>query len=297
MAQRQLHGESAVAVLTALFALCCAFLFAAPSARAMDSLDDRSLSGVTGRDGVNFNLHGFALSGTASLTYTAPNGHSLQLSSFAISRSDDIDQLFTDPYSLQVRQRAGGADLIDIAFPLNTAGLARWQFAADVFTTADGQTIQGGALVLQDLAFYGGGLQISTPAQANTEGVAFGLGLNLQLGALALRPQGRNSAAGEMRLSGLKLAGVREDGSWSGQPWALADVRQQPGLLHAITDAKGPALQLLVDWPTAGATAPLAGLSIDNVRFGSDASAVDLGGARIGSMQIQFFDVRLRPSN
>ena len=268
---------------------------------AMDALDDRALSAVQGRDGLYFNLVNFSLSGPLTLTYTSPAGATLALSNLAISRSDDLDRTFTDPYSLTVQSRAGAADVIELSLPLNAAGLQRWQFAADMSVTASGLTMNNGALMLQDLALYGGGLQLSTPGSTGLAadapaGLAFGLKLRADLGALVLRPRGRDDASDELRIAGLRLGAVTADGSFTQQPWALADVSTQPGLLRALVDDKGPAIQIAVDWSSSAAGAPLGGLSIDSVRF-ANASGVtaDLGSSRIATMQLQYLDMRLRP--
>jgi hypothetical protein len=270
------------------------------AATAMAALDDGALAQVSGRDGLNFNLRDFSLAGPAVLTYTAPNGSTLAWSQLQLSRTDDIDQLFTDPYSLSVRNRAGaGPDVVELAFPANAAGLARWQFATDVaVSTPDGGTVNAGAWQLQDLAMRGGGLQISTPTAAADSGVAWGAALRADVGALLLRPRGRDNGTEELRWSGLHLGAVHADGSFTGGAWALADVDTQPGLFRAITDDKGPALQLQVGWSSAGAGAPLGGLVVDNIRFSSDVSGpLDLGASRIGSLQIQYMDMRLRPGH
>ncbi len=275
-------------------------LVLAPPALALQPLDDGALSRVAGGDGFNFNLQDFSLSGKLSFTYTSPAGASLKFGDLAISRSDDPDHSFDDPYSLWIERRGGGlADMVVLSQPLNTAGLQRWQFAGDLSVNASDLTHDLGALVLQDLAFYGGGLQLSTPTQADVStGIGFGLSLRAELGALVLRPLGRVNASEELRLSGLRLGAVDANGQFTHQPWALADVTTQPGLLRAITDEKGPALQLLVDWNTTADGAPRAGLAIDNIRFTSPVTGVtDLGSSRIGSMQINFVDIRLRPGS
>lgn len=265
---------------------------------AMNTLDDGALAQVSGRDGLNFNLRDFSLSGPVALTYTAPNGSTLALSQLQLSRTDDLDHLFTDPYSLSVRNRNdGGPDVIELAFPANAAGLARWQFAADVaVATPAGGGVNTGAWQVQDLALQGGGLQISTPTTAADSGVVWGAALRADVGAVIWRPRGRDNGAEELRLSGLRLGAVNADGSFTGSTWALADVTTQPGIFRALTDDKGPALQLQVGWSTAAGGAPLAGLVIDNIRFSSDVSgSLDLGASRIGSLQVQYLDLRLRP--
>lgn len=275
--------------------LLAALSLAGPS-HAWQDLDDRALSAVSGRDGLNFNLQGFSLSGDLSLVYRAPGGQTLTLSSWAISRSDDPDHLYDDPYSLSVQQRpGGGADVIALDFPANAAGRVRWQAVADLAVQADGLTVQGGALQLQDLALMGGGLRVSTPDTPGVEGIALGLSLRAELGALVLRPRGRDVAAEELRLSGLRVAAAAADGTLQASPWVLADVARQPLLMRAMQDAKGPALQFLLDWHRDG-EAPLGGLAIDSLRFVSDTGAsLDLGSSRIGTMQLQYLDLRLRP--
>lgn len=279
-------------------ALLLGLLLPGAEAQAWQGLDDRALAGVSGRGGVAFNLQGFSLSGALSLVYTAPGGQVLTLSHWALSRSDDADHLYDDPYSLSVQQRpGGGADVIALDFPLNTAGRARWQAVADLSVEANGLRIDGGAVQLQDLVLKGGGLRISTPDTPGVDGIALGASLRAELGALVLRPRGREVAAEELRVAGLSLGAAQADGTRQASPWVIADVARQPLLLRALHDEKGAALQLLLDWHRDG-NAPLGGLAIDSLRFVSDVgTSVDLGSSHIGTMQLQFLDLRLRPGS
>jgi hypothetical protein len=267
------------------------------AAAAWESLDDRALAFVSGRGGVQFNLQGFALEGALGLTYATPSGDRLSLSNWSLSRSDDPDHLFDDPYSLFIESRGGhGADVIHFSLPQNAAGLQRWQFTSDLAVAAGGTAHDLGALLVQDLALYGGELTLSMPALADGgSGLAFGLSLRAELGGLTLRTRGRDDASDEMRLTGLRLGAVDATGHFTGQPWSLAHVTTQPGLFRALVDAKGPALQLMVDWSNSAAGAALGGLAIDNLRFSNDVAGVtDLGSSHIGSMQLNFVDIRLR---
>lgn len=128
--------------LMALSMLCLLSMHRAHGAE-MQTLEDEALSQVTGRDGLAFNLRGFELSGPLTLTYADPNtGSSLWLGNLYLSRSDDVDATFTDPY--RIYGRPGMADVIE----LSNHGLQKWQFAADFgIKGRDGSTFNGGTLI------------------------------------------------------------------------------------------------------------------------------------------------------
>lgn len=271
-------------------------------AAAMEALSERDLAAVQGQDGIYFNLQNFSLSGQLSLTYRSPDGSTLKLGDLALSRSDDPDHLLDDPYALWVQRRGNGlADVVHLDLPQNAAGLQRWQAAADLSVTPAGGSTQAlGALVLQDLALYGGGVQMSTePGSGSGSGVLLGVALRADLGALSWRARGRADGSEALTLSGIHLGAVDDSGNFTQQPWALADVTSQPAVLQVIGDGQGgQVLQLKVDWSTAEAGAAKAGLLIDNVRFDSSVNgAMDLGSSRINSFQINYLDMRLRPGN
>ncbi|MCO5978131.1 hypothetical protein [Ideonella oryzae] len=271
-------------------------------ALAMEALSERDLAAVQGRDGFYFNLQNFSLSGQLSLTYRSPDGSTLKLGDLALSRSDDPDHLLDDPYALWIQRRGNGlADVLHLDLPQNAAGLQRWQAAADLSVTpAGGNTQALGALVVQDLALYGGGVQMSTePGSGSGSGVLLGVALRADLGALSWRARGRDDGSEALTLSGIHLGAVDDNGNFTQQPWALADVTSQPAVLQVIGDGQGgQVLQLKVDWSSAEAGAAKAGLLIDNVRFDSNVNgAMDLGSSRISSFQINYLDMRLRPGN
>jgi hypothetical protein len=299
--ERRFFSPRAIAAIGAscMLALCCAH------AHAMQPLSDAALSSVQARDGLSFDLSGFSMVGDARITYYAPgaSGASAYIGNISLSRSDDTTNPFGDPYRMDVVRGATGlADVINLAFPVNANGLARWQAAFDWGVNADGIAFDGGSIVARDAVFSGGGMQWSTPR--NGDGIAFGVALRMDIGNLLLRPRGRDDVtladpAGvkeQLNISGIHLGAADSSGNLLASPWRIADVAGQPGVINAVTDADGKArFHIGIDWPDANG-APLGGLKIDNITFRSDVTGtLDLGSSRIGSMQIQYLDIKVRP--
>lgn len=259
-------------------------------AAAMEPMSDSALSAVRGRDGVSFDLNGFAMSGDARVSYTTPSGSVLYVEKFAASRSDSA-QPFSDPFRLDILPGASGlADYINIAFPVNANGEQRWQMAYDWGITADGVTREQSSVVVKDLVLSGGGLQFTTP-QVN-EGIAFGAALKLDIGSVSFRPRGRDDASEAMILSGIHIGGT------DGGAWTIANVASQPAVINALADESGPRLHIGIDWPDARYGSGQAGagsIVVDNISFVSAGQpTVDLGSSRIGSVQIQYLDIKFR---
>jgi hypothetical protein len=281
-------------------AILMAVLLFAGTAHALTQISDDELARVQGRDGFAFNLRGFALAGPLTLRLGAADGSGLSLSNFALSRSDDLAATFSDPYQLSlIKGPAGMPDRVVLSEPLNLNGALSWQFAADLSLIDKNNSVapnfNAGALLLQDLRSYGGTLSLAPSADPNEQGIAFGLGLRLDVGALLLRPRGRADTAEQFSLSGIHLAAATADGQLGNSLWRIADLDRQPLLLNAIsTPESGGYLHLNLAWPTQG-QAPTGSLLIDNIAFKSDLGpSLDLGSSRIGSMQIQYLDVRLK---
>ncbi|MCV2351012.1 hypothetical protein [Paucibacter sp. Y2R2-4] len=276
---------------------------------ALTPISDEELAHVQGRDGFAFNLRGFALQGPLTLRLGSAEGSGLSLSNFALSRADDLAATYADPYVLSLlKGPAGMPDRVSLSEPLNALGRLTWQFAADLSlidkrSGASSETFNAGALLIQDLRSYGGSLSIAPNADPVEQGIAFGLGLRLDAGAVLLRPRGRGdttlfdspAAPEQFSLRGLHLAGASAAGGLSDQPWRLADLDRQRLLLNAITTPEGNSfLHLNLAWPSAGPAAA-GSLVIDNISFKSDLGpSLDLGSSRIGSMQIQYLDVRVK---
>lgn len=284
-------------------ALCC--LAASAAAQGLQPLSDTVLSSVQGRDGLSFDLSNFSMAGDARLTYYAPSPStaSAYIGNIFATRSDDPADPFGDPYRLDIVKGASGmADIITLSRPENANGAKRWQSAFDWGVNADGIAFEGGSIVMRDAVFYGGGMQWTTPRRG--DGIAFGMGLRMDIGNVLLRPRGRDDIsqaepAGvteQMNIRGLRVGAVDGNGIFLNTPWRIADVTTQPGVINAVTDDAGNArLHIGIDWPDASGTA-LGGLQIDNISFRSDVSGnLDLGASRIGSLQIQYLDIKMRP--
>jgi hypothetical protein len=282
--------------------LILALSLALPGAAfALEPLSDSALSKIGGRDGMSFNLSNFAMSGNTVLRYHTPGDRgSIGIGSLAASRSDNADAPFADPYRLDVISGgAGRADIVNIAMPQNLFGREAWQIAFDFDVEDQGFVVRGGSVILKDLVYYGGGIQWSTPAMG--EGLAFGLSTRMEIGSLALQPNGRAATGEAMVLSNVRIGAATEDGSAPVAPWRLADVRAQAGIFNVRTDDAGDArLHIGINWPEAGASAAAGTLQIGNIGFRSDApnnlgASVDLGSSRIGSIQLQYLDIKFRP--
>jgi len=281
-----------------------------PATRSMRPLQDDELSTVRGANGIAFNLNNFSLTSSLTnpltLTYLSPGGSSLALSGLDLSRSDDADQ-FADPYLLTLRPRLNGPDEIALDFPLNAAGSQKWQLTADFAHcsavsagTCTGTNFVGGTLQVQDLTMKGGGLYVSPSTIADTQGIAFGLGTQLDIGALSVYPRGRDvngiiDTGDKLVLQGIHLADANTGGAWM-----LSDLDRHPGLINAATDSSGSYLHLQVGWPTTSDPVTAASLRIDNITFttaglnGAAATVTNLGSASIASMQINYLDIKFR---
>lgn len=298
---------------------CAAALLAALPAAALTPLPEEELAQVSGA-GLAFNLVGFSLTGsrygTLTLTYTGSAGSTLWLGNLALSRSDDPSATFTDPYTLQLIGRGNGLpDVIQLSEPANANGLLKWQFATDFGINAGSTSFLGGALVLQDLRSYGGTLSLAPPSTPGVDGASFGLALRADIGNLLLRPRGRDDTTNadaptvgeQLRVQGIHLRAYNATAALPTAPWAIADVAQQPGIVNAVTVGGMSSLHAGIGWPTTAAGAPVGTLVIDNIAFKTDApgfidpstgaasNSFSLGSSRIGSMQLQFLDIRLRP--
>ena len=318
-----MRRPTAIAVLQAIAKRCRALVravvltgisigasAATPPEHGMQPLRDEELAAVRGADGIAFNLSNFSLfsnlDNPLTLTYQSPNGSALTLSGLDLSRTDDADQ-FADPYQLTLRSRPGLPDVIAIDFPLNIAGNQKWALTAD-FSHCDlmsagvctGSNFVGGTLQVTDLTMKGGGLYVSPSLLADTEGIALGLGTQLDIGSLSIFSRGR-AADGTIDASDkLVISGIRLADASTGGAWMLADLDRHPGLLNAATDATGSYLHLQVGWPTTSDPVPAAALRIDNITFttaglnGAAPTVTNLGSASIASMQINYIDIKFR---
>jgi hypothetical protein len=287
---------------------------AAPVAAAkpgMKALADDELASVRGADGIAFNLSNFSLTSRAdnplSLTYLSPNGSSLTLSRLDLSRSDDADG-FADPYGLSLVTRPNLPDVIAIDFPINAAGQQAWSLTTD-FSNCDvvtagactGTNFLGGTLQASGLTMKGGGVYIAPTVLADTQGIAFGLGTQLDIANLSVYSHGRTAGDTTNAIDptdALTLTGIHLADATSGGAWMLADVTKHPGLINAMTDSTSSYLHLQVGWPTTADPVPAAAVRIDNISFTSPGATApivtNLGSASIASLQVNYVDIKIR---
>ncbi|WP_342113927.1 DUF6160 family protein [Pseudoduganella sp. OTU4001] len=279
-------------------ALALALALALPpaSANGLRPLPDSALSEVRGRDGVSFDLSGYRMQGDLRVTYIRPDGASIWAANPSASRSDSA-QPFSDPYRFDiVRSPQGLADIAQFSLPKNLNGEQKWQLAYDFGVNADGIERNGGAVVVSDLALYGGGWQFSTPR--TQDGLAFGAALRMEIGQWSLRPNGRSNTDGMLALDNIRIGATDDAGNFTGQPWVVADVARQPAVVNALADASGPRLHLGIGTPDAqygSGQAPSGGIEIGRISFSSPSGNVDLGSSRIGNIQINYLDIKFRP--
>jgi hypothetical protein len=271
-------------------------LIAPAQADGLRPMTDNALSDVRGRDGVSFDLNGFAMNGDLRVTYTRPDGASIWAANPSASRSDSATP-FADSYRFDiVRGQNGLADVAQFSLPQNASGEQKWQLAYDFGVTADGISREGGAVVVSDLALYGGGWQFSTPR--SQDGLAFGAALRMEIGQWALRPNGRGNTIGQLALDNVRIGATDDSGNFTGQPWAIADVARQPALVNAQADENGPRLHIGIRWPDAqhgSGVAASGGIEIGKISFTAPSGNVDLGSSRIGNIQINYLDIKFRP--
>lgn len=281
---------------------------ALPAAFAMTPLADADLQAVRGA-GIAFNLKDFSLSGDIALTYEGRDGQYIALKKLSVSRSDDLAATFSDPYTMTVSSRAGLPDVVRWTDPLNVKGLLKWQFATDWSIGTSAGVFEGGSLVVQDLQSRGSHFSVTSPSVAGQEGIVWGSGVRMDIGSVLIRPRGRDDvsnadapgATHQLRLQGIHISDV--DGV---SPWVLADVTAQPGIFNAVTENGQSFLHLGIGWNTDPYTETRAGkVEIDNITFRNDqatyvnpmtglaANTLNLGASSIGSMQIQYLDMKL----
>jgi hypothetical protein len=258
-------------------------------------LNDSALADVRGRDGVSFDLSGFAMNGDLRVTYTRPDGASVWAGNPSASRSDSAVP-FSDSYRFDiVRSQNGLADVAQFSLPQNAGGEQKWQLAYDFGVNADGIERDGGAIVVSELALYGGGWQFSTPR--TQDGLALGLAMRMDIGQWALRPNGRANSVGQLALDNIRIGATDENGNFTGQPWVIAEVARQPALVNALADENGPRLHIGIGLPDAqygSGQAASGGIEIGKISFTAPSGNVDLGSSRIGNIQINYLDIKFR---
>ena len=246
------------------------------------ALDDSALSDVSGRDGLSFAINLNTSVGTATIGTSdyAGNPATLALNNVVVTGSvgGTLDV---------VAGANGNPDYVNWAFP-TLSGLNNLQIGADLLTTAGGASL-GTAIQMQNVAFGGTTMQLTGAANG---GIAFGLGLNMTIGDVLLQPNGRTVSNGQMDINGIAIGAAGSNGN---APWVLADLNSQPGVFTVVADANGNStVQTSIGWPTTPGTAPAGSLQIGNITFTTPGGNVNLGSSSIGSMQIQYLNVKFK---
>jgi hypothetical protein len=290
----------------AVLATC---VFGGQAIHAMTALNDADLQAVRGA-GIAYNLKDFSFTGDVGLTYEGKPGQTIELNKLTLSRSDDAAATFTDPYVMKLYSRVGLPDVIQWTEPLNANGLLKWQFATDWKVSTPGTVFDGGALIVRDLQSYGGRFEITTPSTAGAEGVVWGSAIRLNIGDVLIRPRGRDDitnpdapgATNQLRIQGIHISSATD----SNAPWVLADVTAQPGIFNAVTENGQSYLHMGIGWATnPNVETPAGKVEIDNITFrnstatymdpmtGAATNTLNLGSSSIGSMQIQYLDLKM----
>lgn len=252
------------------------------NASTMSLLDDVALADVRGRDGisllVDLNVHiGSSTFGTydtsANPAYLSLNN--IEVKGLVAAMVDILPGV------------SGSPDYSNIFFPA-MSGANTLQSTYDLIIAANGKSF-GTSIMFQNFAFAGSSVQWTT---SNLGGIAFGLGLNVAIDNILLQPNGRSNTSGQMAMSGIKLGAASGNGF---TPWVLADVATQPGFFNIPVDSNGASnFQLGIGWPTGQSDAASGSLKIDNVMFNTPTGNVNLGASSIGSMQIQYLNIKFK---
>ncbi|MFZ6748589.1 DUF6160 family protein [Undibacterium sp. Ren11W] len=262
--------------------LCPVFAASSVSVAAnLQTLNDDALSDVQGRDGVSFLLGLNANIGSINLgVYDSDNNPaSIILNKVALTGTLGVkfDILPSVP---------GMPDLINISLP-DIASDYPLQYAYDLEIVANGRSL-GTSVTYQNMSYVGSSMQWTT---SGSGGLAFGLALKMSAENIFLQPNGRGNSSGQMAVNGFKVSNA--DGT--GTPWVIADVASQPGSFRVVNDANGnSSFQMGIAWPDVQKDAPAGSLHVDNISFTTPTGKVDLGSSSIGSMQIQYLNVKFK---
>lgn len=268
------------AVSLAWFGLC-----GLASAAGLQPMTEEAMSKEVGRDGINFALDLHVDVGSQVIGVYDPKDAP------AFFRRNNFLTTGTFLASLDIRPgEAGNPDYIDWVYP-NISTTKPLQSGYDLVIEASGQSF-GTGVTYQDISLAGGSMQWSTGA---TGGLAFGKAINTTIGHVLLGANVRSSKDGQM----MDISGVKVSGAVDGTPWVLANLTTQPGTFRALGDGKGGTnLQFGIDWPKGNAEAGIGKMSIDNVSFQNISSSAtttqSIGGVSIGSMQIQYLNIKIK---
>lgn len=249
-------------------------------------MSDEALSNEAGRGGITFVS---SLNVGMNYSFAAYDAHDVD----AYIRHDNFLTTGTFILTFDIKQDESGQ-----------FEYANWQIphASDVTNTKPLQTgynlvidsngkMLGTHVQYQDIVLAGSSAQMLT-GTPDGGGLTYGISADVGVGQMLFSPNGLTNPEGQMVISGVQLGSTTD-----GAPWAVADLKTQPGTFRVVSDSNGEShLQWGIGWPTGATEAATGRLSIANVAFmdASGVPAVNLGSSSIGSMQIQHLNVRIR---
>lgn len=261
--------------------------FSLANAAGLKILSEEDLSKEVGRDGISFATSLNMAIGSYVFTPYPYTVGSIRL--------DDLRVTGTVLTTFDLLPGANGSpDIAQWYFPMIST-TKPLQMEYDFVVSKDKDL--GTSVMYKDFIPNGSAFQWAVGPNATTEGFDLGFATNLSIGHLILNPNGRKSPLvdyGQMKLEGINIGGTT-----SGSPWFVADIKTQPAKLR-FPNEPGVTMQLGIDWPVGTAEAATGKLSIDKVAFttvptsDTPSKVVDLGSSSIGSMQIQYLNIKFK---
>ena len=254
------------------------------NAAGLKVLSEEDMSREVGRDGVTFatalNLE------VGSYVFTPYDGASVQHKN--LTAKGTILSIFDI-----VKNDPGKPDIGQWHIPM-IATTKPLQIEYDLVVSTTGKdsvkTDLGTSVMYKDFVPNGSVFQWTS---GPTGGIDLGLATNLSIGQLIFSPNGRKDEYGQMKFDGIKVESSKNPGS----PWVMADLKTQSGKFRLPVENGVTRLQLGIDWPEGTADAATGRLSIDKVAFPNPNNIqqpIDLGSSSIGSMQIQYMNIKFR---
>lgn len=243
------------------------------NAAGLKVLSEEDLSKEVGRDGISFatavNMD------IGSYVFTPYDAAAL--------RHENITVRGTFLSEFDVFQGSpGGPDIGTWSIP-EANNISPLQIEYDLVVSANGRSL-GTAVTYKDFSPKGSAFQFTTGPSG---GVDLGWTTKLSIGQLLFSPNGRKSTDGQMAINGISV----ESSEVAGAGWVIADLKTQSGKFRLPVDSSGETrLNLGVDWPV-GADARTGKLTINEVAF---SNGTNLGSSSIGSMQIQYMNIKFR---
>lgn len=259
-------------------------IFTVGYGKGLRPISDEAMSQIAGADGISM-----AVDLNTKIGSVVFGVYDTQ-DNVAFLRYKDYTETGTYLARMNVLSRPDGqSDFIDFLNP-NILTTKPLQIGYDIEVEANGK-IFGAGIAMQDVVIAGSSMQWTTGA---TGGLAFGAGMYETIERVTISPEKRNpgNTEGQMTMDKVSITGTTAN-----TPWVVADLDNQPGYFRAVQDSNGVTnLQFGIDWPKGTAEAATGQMTIDRVAFTAipGGNPVELGRSSIGSMQIQYMNIKVR---